>query len=213
MNSIINSSSAFSLNESNSSQFQIQQREELIKFFKNFKCSDDELMCQLGLFIRSSYLVKFLVLSDLYNRIVDVPGDIFEFGTRYGHNMVVFENLRAIYEPFNKTRRIIGFDTFEGYRNFSSQDNKGDVFSEDRYTTFEQYENYLAELLKVHERMNVLGHISGNHRLIKGDVCQTAPTYFREHPETIVALAYLDMGLYKPTQAALQAHLISCLVL
>ena len=44
---------------------------------------------------------------------------ILEFGTRFGHNLVVFENLRAIYEPFNKTREIVGFDTFEGYKNFT----------------------------------------------------------------------------------------------
>lgn len=201
----------FSASESNSSNYQVEQRALLARMFRDFKVSDDELMSQLGLFIRSSYLVKFLVLNDLYSRIVNLPGDIFEFGTRFGHNLVVFENLRAIYEPFNKTRRMVGFDTFEGYRSFSDVDVKGDVFSEQNYTTFDSYESYLAELLKVHERSSVLGHISGNHRLVKGDVCQTAPDYFRQHPESVVALAYFDMGLYKPTKAALEAikpHLV-----
>ena len=32
----------------------------------------DELMTQFGLFIRSSYLVKFLVLNDLYQRIKNI---------------------------------------------------------------------------------------------------------------------------------------------
>ena len=202
---------AFSATESNASALQVEQRNLLSKMFRNFNIPDDELMTQLGLFVRSSYLVKFLVLNDLYMRIVNVPGDILEFGTRFGHNLVVFENLRAIYEPFNKTRRVIGFDTFDGYRGFSEKDIKGDVFSEERYTTFENYENFLAELLKVHEQSNVLGHIAGQHRLVKGDVCDTAPAYFRDHPETVVALAYLDMGLYNPTRAALKAiqpHLI-----
>ena len=36
-----------------------------------------------------------------------IPGDIFEFGTRFGHNMVVFENLRAVYEPFNKPEKLL----------------------------------------------------------------------------------------------------------
>ena len=39
--------------------------------------------------------------------------------------MVVFENLRSIYEPFNKpeNRR---FDTFNGYENFSEHDKESD---------------------------------------------------------------------------------------
>lgn len=207
----MNPQTAFSATESNASALQIEQRAILLKMFREFKVSDDELMTQLGLFIRSSYLVKFLVLNDLYTRIANLPGDILEFGTRFGHNLVVFENLRAIHEPFNKTRRMVGFDTFDGYRGFSERDVKGDVFSEEKYTTFEKYEDYLAELLQLHERSNVLGHLAGNHRLIKGDVCETASAYFRDHPETVVALAYLDMGLYKPTLAALEAirpHLV-----
>lgn len=206
-----NEESSYSTSESNSSEEQMSKREELEKLFKDCPLPLEELMTQMGLYIRGSYLVKFLVLNDLYVRIKDIPGDIFEFGTRFGHNMVVFENLRAIYEPFNKTRKIIGFDTFEGYRNFSDKDVKGEVFSEETYTTFEDYESYLRKLLEIHEQNNVLGHIHGNHSLIKGDVTETAPGYFKEHPESVVALAYFDMGLYNPTKAALDAikpHLI-----
>ena len=202
---------SFSRVESNASDLQLKNRVILEKLFKRFDGSDEELLTQFGLFIRSSYLVKFLVLDDLFRRILDLPGDIFEFGTRFGHNLVVFENLRSIYEPFNKTRRIVGFDTFEGYRGFSNKDRSGDVFSEGKYVTSDNYEAYLSELLSVHERCNVLGHISGNHRLVKGDVCETAAQYFIEHPETTIALAYLDMGLYEPTRSALEAikpHLI-----
>ena len=198
--------STYSLNESNSSELQMEQRALLKNMFKKFSLAEDEIMTQLGLFIRSSYLVKFLVLNDLFLRIKDIPGDIFEFGTRFGHNMVVFENLRAIYEPFNKTRKIVGFDTFDGYRSFSDKDViGGDVFAEDRYKTFDHYEEFLERLLEIHEKSNVLGHIHGNHRLIKGDVTKTAPAYFGQHPETIVALAYFDMGLYEPTKVALEA--------
>ena len=31
------------------------------------------------------------------------------------------------------------------------------------------------------------------------------PRYFQEHPETIVAMAFFDIGVYKPTRAALAA--------
>lgn len=203
--------STFSNQESNASENQFNAREKLEEFYKNSPLPVDELMTQMGLYIRGSFLVKFLILNDLYLRIKDIPGDIFEFGTRFGQNMVVFENLRAIYEPFNKTRRIVGFDTFEGYRNFSEKDVKGAVFTEETYNTFENYEDYLKDLLEIHEENNILGHLKGMHRLVKGDVTVTSKEYFEKHPETIVALAYFDMGLYNPTKSALEAikpHLI-----
>ena len=148
LNEIINEAKEYVLFKKN--------RDELEKLFKQSPIPSDEIMTQLGLYIRGSYLVKFLVLNDLYLRIKDLPGDIFEFGTRFGHNMVVFENLRAIYEPFNKTRKIIGFDTFEGYKNHSNKDSGSEIFKEDTYyTTFDDYEIYLEKLLKVHEQNNI----------------------------------------------------------
>ena len=44
-------------------------RDELEKLFKQSPIPSDEIMTQLGLYIRGSYLVKFLVLNDLYLRI------------------------------------------------------------------------------------------------------------------------------------------------
>ena len=38
-----------------------------------------------------------------------------EFGVRWGQNLITLNNLRGIYEPFNHSRKIIGFDTFEGF--------------------------------------------------------------------------------------------------
>lgn len=164
------------------------------------------MMTNFGLYLRASGLVKFLVLNDLYLRIRDTPGAILEFGCWFGQNLVIFENLRAIYEPFNKTRQIVGFDTFAGYTRTSSKDAAGDpVFVEGNFGTLGGYDRYLERLLQVHEGNNVLGHIRGNHKVIRGDVTKTAPGFFKDHPEVSVALAFLDMGLYEPTRAALAA--------
>lgn len=196
--------STFSAKETNANTSQLEARKQLEEIFINSPLEIDELMTQMGLFIRSSYLVKFLVLDDLYKRIVNVPGDILEFGTRFGHNLVVFENLRSIHEPFNKTRKIVGFDTFDGYNCFSSKDKNSEVFNKDKYKTFKSYPEYLKNLLCIHEKNNILGHISGGHDVVKGDVSKTATDYFDSNPETIVALSYFDMGLYEPTKAALK---------
>jgi hypothetical protein len=197
--------------ESNSSAEQLTARQTLDELFRNCPLPMDQLMCNFGMYMRASVLVKFLVINELYQRIVDLPGVIMEFGCWWGQNLVLFENLRAIYEPFNKNRRVIGFDTFSGYTGFTERDRVGDVFNEGNYSVTPNYRAYLDQLLRAHESANVLGHQRGRHRLIAGDVTVTAPAYFAEYPETVVALAYLDMGLYEPTRACLEAmrpHLI-----
>jgi hypothetical protein len=185
-------------------------RRRLAEMFRASPLPEDELLFNLGLYIRGSLLVKFVVLSDLYRRIVGLPGAILEFGVWWGQNLVLFENLRAIFEPFNKQRLIVGFDTFEGYP--SDQRRKEEpAFASGFYQANAEYPTYLGELLRVHEGNNAFGHLGGHHKLIKGDVVDTAPRYFRDHPETIVALAYFDLGPYAPTIAALNAikpHLI-----
>lgn len=193
--------------ESFSSDSQFLARKELQDMFQESPLPTEDLMINLGLYIRGSALAKLLMLDELYRKIVDIPGVILEFGSWWGQNLVIFENLRAIYEPFNKTRTIVGFDTFSGYSGFGEKDNIGDVFNEGGYAVGEDYQAYIKQLLTVHERNNVLGHVSSLHRTIKGDVTATSVQYFEDHPETVVALAYFDMGLYEPTLAALNAIL------
>ena len=197
--------------ETNSSQSQLAFRNRIVEMYKNTPLPEEHLMCNLGLYMRGSVLVKYLVINELYELIINVPGVIMEFGTWWGQNMVLFENMRAIYEPFNKTRRVIGFDTFAGYSSFSEKDGASEVVDAGGYAVSKDYKSYLQELLSVHEGCNVLGHLRNRHELVAGDVIETAPKYFKDHPETIVALAYFDMALYKPTKAALEAvfpHLV-----
>ena len=186
-------------------------RDRLNELYAQSPLNEKDLMFNLGLYVRSSLLVKFLVLDGLYRRFKSIPGTLVEFGTWWGQNLVLLENLRAIHEPFNKQRTIIGFDTFTGYPEAAAME-KGSTQTHDGYQTGLDYQSYLAELLEVHEGNNAFGHIRGNHKLVCGNVEETAPRYFKDHPETIVAFAFFDMGPYEPTVAALRAikpHLLS----
>lgn len=183
---------------------QMRARAQLAKLFKSTPMVEEDLLFNLGMYVRSGLLVKFLVMAELYKRFERVPGILVEFGTWYGQNLVLLENLRAIFEPFNKQRRIVGFDTFEGYR-------EGKFARTGMYSTGRKYQRYLAQLLKCHQGMNVYGHIPMDHELIEGDVEQTSWAYFAAHPEVTVAFAYLDMGPQVPTTVALRSikpHLV-----
>lgn len=200
--------------ETKSTPEQIRQREKIGELFLQRPMPDEHLLVSLGLYMRSSALVKILFLNELYELILNTPGVIMEFGVWWGQNLVLFENLRAIYEPFNQTRRVIGFDTFSGYSGFSEKDKTGetsfssysDVLKKGGYSVSKGYASYLDSLLSAHEGTNVLGNLR-RHSLVEGNVMDTVPAYFKKNPGTIVALAYLDVALYEPTKACLKSLL------
>ena len=190
--------------ETKASQQQMAHREILYKLFKDRPMPDDQLLICLGLYMRSSALTKILFVDEAYRLILDLPGVIVEFGTWWGQNLILFENLRAIYEPFNASRRVLGFDTFAGYSSISKKDRPSETIKTGGYEVSRGYDAHLKALLDYHEQNNVLAAVK-KHELIKGDVAKSAPKYFKENRDTVVALAYFDMALYRPTKIALQA--------
>ena len=198
------------IEETKATEENMRQREVLYRLFNERPMPDDQLLSSLGLYMRSSALAKVLFVNELYQLILDIPGVIIEFGTWWGQNLVLFENLRAIYEPFNQYRRVIGFDSFKGYVDISSSDKESRTIKIGGYTVSEGYQKYLDELIAYHEKNNVLGNIK-KHSTVEGDVTKTVPQFFKDNPETVVALAYFDLAVYKPTKACLEAikpHLI-----
>jgi hypothetical protein len=176
----------------------------LLELFKTHPLPIEQLMTNLGLFMRSSVLAKFLYLNELYQMIVSTPGVIMEFGVWWGQNMVIFESLRAVYEPYNYTRRIIGFDTFAGYTSLAAQDGTSEFVAEGAYSVPSEYEEYLDRLLNYHQQENPMGHIK-KYELVKGNATTEIARFLQDHPETIIALAYFDLQLYEPTKACLEA--------
>jgi len=156
--------------------------------------------------MRSSALAKIFFLQEIYCHILEIPGHVLTLGTWWGQDMVVFENLRAIYEPYNHARRVIGFDTFTGYPPPSSEDKRSEVISEENYKTTDDYHEYLEQLINYHESENVMSQVK-KHRIIKGDARTTVPGFFEENPQALVALAYFDFAIYEPTKIGLQSIL------
>jgi len=127
-----------------------------------------------------------------------------EFGVWWGQNMVLFESLRAIYEPYNYTRRIIGFDTFEGYTPPSEKDGTSAYVAPGAYSVAPGYETFLGRLLDYHQEENAMPHIK-KYELVKGDAGAMIGPYLAVHPETVIALAYFDLQLYETTKRCLEA--------
>ncbi|MEB3197668.1 MAG: crotonobetainyl-CoA--carnitine CoA-transferase [Candidatus Sericytochromatia bacterium] len=179
-------------------------REEFASHFRSCPIPDDQILSNLGLFLNSKSLARLLFMDHIYRQIVDVMGVVMEFGTRWGPNLAQFSALRGIYEPFNRHRKIIGFDTFTGFLKIDAQDGHSDMMRVGHLRVSENYQTYLEHIMRLQEQDNPLGHIR-KFEIIGGDATKTLPEYLDKHRETIIALAYFDLDVYAPTKACLEA--------
>jgi hypothetical protein len=165
---------------------------------------EGELLENLYMFLTPQHMRRLLFWYEIYQQQLSVPGVIMQFGVRWGRDLAVFEALRTTFEPFNHARRIVGFDTFEGFAGVDSKDGEGAMVHEGNFATTKGYEAALEDYLAHREGLSPLPH-TRKFELVKGDAAQTLPQYLQEHPETVVSLAHLDMDIYKPTRACLEA--------
>jgi hypothetical protein len=154
-------------------------------------------------YVRRQNLTRFLVLYEIFNKILNVKGSIVECGVNQGYGVMTWAKLSAILEPVNLTRRIYGFDTFEGFPGVSEKDQssasdhvkKGDLAA----NTF----NEINGLSEINDSTRFLGHVP-KVELIKGDATKTIPKFIEDKPHLVVSLLYLDFDLYEPTKTALE---------
>jgi hypothetical protein len=179
-------------------------RNSLASLLRNSPVPDDELVENLGLFLHSKHLARILFMDHLYRSIIALHGVVMDFGTRWGQNMALFSSMRGIYEPFNRNRKIVGFDTFEGFLKTSEEDGSSDMMSKGKYAVTRGYEEELSRILDVNERSNPVSHVK-KYEIRKGDASEEIRKYLDQYPETIISLAYFDMDLYEPTRDCLLA--------
>ena len=175
-----------------------------VEMLKSSPIPSDELLANLGLYFTSKNLSRALFFYEIYKKIIHSHGVIIEFGVRWGQTLSLMSALRGIFEPFNRHRKIIGFDTFEGFKGICEKD--GDICkcTDGSFNVPLDYEDYLNIIMSLQEELNPMSHIN-RYELVKGDAMETIPKYFKQHPETIVSLAILDFDIYAPTKAALEA--------
>jgi hypothetical protein len=178
------------------------RRGAMVELLKTCPLPENELLHNIGLFLTPQTLGRILFMDFLYRQIVNVPGTVMEFGCRWGQNLALFTALRGIYEPFNRLRKIVAFDTFEGFPSVQTID--GPQMTPGAFGTAPGYDAYLAELISLQEAESPLSHLV-KHEIIKGDVSRTVPAWVARNPYAIVALAYFDLDIYQPTKDALTA--------
>lgn len=181
-----------------------ERKLNLAQRLRQSRVPDQELLDNLGLYLTRQTLSRINFIQKLYAMIVPVHGVIMAFGVRWGQKMALFTSLRGIHEPFNYNRRIIGFDTFEGFPYVAAED--GGRVQPGDYAVVDGWMQELDSLLDIHAQGSPIPH-KKKHELVAGDATESLPAYLAQHPETVIALAYFDFDLYKPTRDCLEAIL------
>lgn len=156
-------------------------------------------------YITKACLSKFLARVEIFRtHVLPIHGDIIECGVLHGASLFTWAKLSSIFEPVNHTRRVWGFDTFEGFKEFHPEHDKqsephfkpGDLrgLSLDR----------MKAAIDVYDLNRPLAHIE-KVSLVQGDLVETAGKWVKENPHATIAMLNLDVDLYKPTLAALEA--------
>jgi hypothetical protein len=97
-------------------------QKQFVALFKSSLLPDDEILPNLGLFLTSKALSRILFFYEIYKKIIHTHGIIIEFGVRWGQTLSIMSALRGIFEPFNRHRKIVGFDTFDGLKGIGKED-------------------------------------------------------------------------------------------
>jgi len=172
---------------------------DLNEFLKTIEWDEIDKVSNFPVLSYRQKITYFLERYELYKLVRTVPGSILECGVANGFGLMSFAHFCSIFEGYHYTRKIIGFDTFEGFNAPSAQD-----LTSKASTTVKgglKYPSYeiLKKMIEFYNRNRTVEHLE-KVVLCKGDISETLPKYLKENPHLVVALLYLDVDLFKPTK-------------
>jgi len=186
---------------------QVEYLNGLDNYFLNSEDTTIDKLENFSKYVPRTSVARFLTKYEIFKRILDVQGVIVECGVSFGGGLMTWAQLSSIMEPLNHQRRIIGFDTFEGFPSISNKDKArvSTELCEEGALSVDSYED-LQKCIELYNATRYLNHID-KVELVRGDVLETVPLYIENNPHLVVSLLYLDMDIYKPTKVALECFL------
>lgn len=159
-------------------------------------------------YVRRQHLKRFLAMYEIFKLILPVKGSIVECGVFKGFSLMAWAKLSAMLEPENLTRRIYGFDSFEGFPSVNEKDSNPVATPEQGGFYSNSYDE-LRALIEEYDKDRFLGHIK-KVNLIRGDATETIPKFLAENLHLVVSLLFLDFDLYEPTELLLRISCLGC---
>jgi hypothetical protein len=163
------------------------------------KISSNNLIEAPFVYMDRRLVSQMLTRIELFKLISDVQGSIVECGVHRANSLFLYYHLSSIFEPYAFTRKIIGFDTFEGFPSISTLYPDEVIVGHMRDTNYES----ILEWINIQDSNRPLGHIE-KLELVQGDALVKIDEYLNLNPHLIIALLYLDFDIYEPTKVALE---------
>ncbi|QMU63867.1 MAG: dTDP-6-deoxy-L-hexose 3-O-methyltransferase [Flavobacteriaceae bacterium] len=148
------------------------------------------LTCETG------RLGKFLNHLEIYKKIIDLPGDVLEFGVYKGSSIVRLISFRDLLEH-SSSRKVVGFDAFGKFPQDLSLKNDKDFV--------ESFENTGGFGISKQElEFHFENKKTKNYELVEGDIKDSLPTYIKNNSSLKIALLHIDVDVYEPTKIILE---------
>lgn len=175
--------------------------------FAEYPHSLKHVMAHWPVYARRILLTRFLAHYELFKMTLDLPGSIVELGVSRGTSFFTWHKLLELFAPMDTTKRVFGFDSFEGLTDFAVQDGapKEDDIQSDKQVggwSAGSVEGEMLNLAALTNADNVLAR--ERSRLVKGRVQDTLEPFLAETPGLRINLLHFDLDLYEPTLFALE---------
>jgi len=151
-------------------------------------------------------MARFLAKYELFKMIKNTKGSIVECGVHFGGGLLGWAKLSSALEPYAIHRKVIGFDTFDGFPDVSENDLESKTHSNLKAGGFKAHSQIYTELQECIAEYDETRYLNQFNKveLVKGDANITIPKYVEENKHLVISLLYLDFDLYEPTKTALE---------
>jgi len=164
--------------------------------------SGAEIPRAFPIFSSRQTIAALLERYEVFKLASQVHGSFVECGVAAGFGLMALAHFTTVFEPYNYTRRVVGFDTFAGFGEPDEKDRtSGAEHMRQGGLAYDSLDT-LRKAIALHDDNRPLSHLQ-KVTLVEGDVSATLPAYLEEHPEMVVALLHLDLDLYRPTRDVL----------
>jgi hypothetical protein len=155
---------------------------------------------------RRQWLKRFLAHIELFQKTLEVPGDIAELGVFRGLGLMTWANLLEAYCIGDRTKTVYGFDNWKGFVKFDQQDGVSNDIGNKTLGGFnpESFHQELLDAVAIYDSDRFIPWKS-RVKLIDGQIEQTVFDFVDQNPGVRFSLIHFDCDLYAPTKAALEA--------
>lgn len=144
----------------------------------------------------TSRIGKFLNHLEIYKKIIELPGDILEFGVYKGTSLVRLLSFRDLIES-SESRKIYGFDIFGKFPSSLELESDREFVKK-----FENAGGFGISKKELDFHLENKGF--QNFELIEGDILKTIPEFLEKNKSKKIALLHIDVDVYEPTKLILE---------